>query len=540
MSLSDRVSDLFKRTQKGTDVLKESVVQHDRLDDGVLDDMVDRAAHFRNAMFDRPEINLDEMKDDEGNPIELTDEQREKAKDYTFWEDLFGDTFRALHTYEGPELENQDSIKPSRELNRRIMQQVISSDAFEKIRPQTRHDDMSSAFTAMSMTESLREMMSNELQEFILRAQQMGENEEQIENAQEALDALRDQIAQQGGAPTPQQKQAMQQAAQQKSQARGELAQQAAQQQTQGMGVDVMEAINEAVEDANESAQMISQMPGTEPGTGERMSPDQMLELAEKWKANPEMKQIAQMVGRMQRDIRYKRTNRIVGGREEIIDVKLGDDLPLLLPIEKMKLRNPLLRRDFIRRYYERSLVQYETQGYAEAGRGPVIVCIDGSGSMQGMENIWARSVALSLIVIAKREKRDAAAVEFSSSGQVQRWDFFANEPISPEKVLDFSSHFFNGGTDITQGLTSSKELIDTVAEFKKADVVLATDGHDYYREDDEELRREFVERGIRIHGVAIGMESNEYLEKMCESVVSAWDLAGSNTATDHLAEVIS
>jgi hypothetical protein len=57
------------------------------------------------------------------------------------------------------------------------------------------------------------------------------------------------------------------------------------------MGVDVMQAINEAVEDANESAQMISQMPGTEPGTGEqKMSPDQMIELAQKWKENPELK----------------------------------------------------------------------------------------------------------------------------------------------------------------------------------------------------------------------------------------------------------
>lgn len=539
MPHDDRVFDLFKRTQR-IDALTESVVRHDRLDDGVLDDMVDRAEHFRNAMYDRPEIDLDNITDAEGNAVELTDEQKEKAGEYVFWENLFADTFRALHTYDGPELQDPDRIKPSRELNRRIMQQVMSSEAFEKIRPQTRHDDMASAFTALSMTDKLRTMMSEELQEFVLRAQQMGEQEQQIENAQEALDALREQIGQQGGQPSPEQKQAMQQQAQAKSQARQQLAQQAAQQQTQGMGVAVIDAIEEAVEDANADATIISQMPGTEPGTGQKLSPDQMLELAEKWKQNPEMAEIARMVGRMQRDIRYKRTNRIIGGREEIIDVKLGDDLQLLLPHEKVKLRNPTLRKDFMRRYYEHSLMQYETRGYAEAGRGPVVVCLDGSGSMSGMPNVWARAVALSLIVIAKREKRDAAAVEFSSTGQVMRWDFMANEPINPEKVLDFASHQFGGGTDITTGVESAKELIDIVPEFKTADIVLATDGYDHYAEDDEELRKELTNRGVRVHGVAIGMESNEYLERMCESVVSAWDLAGSNDATDHLAEVIT
>lgn len=536
MALSDRIRDLFLRTKK-TPSLKTSVIRHDRLDDGVLDDMIERALHFRREMYDRPHIDPDQIEGAE----DLTPEQREELSgDYTAWEDLFGDLFRGLHTLDGPELEDSEDIKPSRELNRRIMQQVIGSDGFTDLRPQTRHDEISSAFTALNLAPKLRDTIQTELAEMVARTKQMEQSEDDIESAQEQLDAQREQVQQQGGQATPEQKQAMQQAAQQKSQARKDLAQQQAQQQQQGMGVGVIDAIEEAVEEANEDADLVGSLPGTDPGTGKKLTPDEMIELAEKWKANPEMKDIAMMVGRMQRDLRYKRTNRIVGGREEIVDVKLGDDLQWLLPHEKVKLRHPLLRRDFARRFYERSLVQYETQGYAEAGRGPIIMCIDGSGSMDGMPNIWARAVALSLISIAKREKRDAAAVEFSSTGQQQRWDFMANELIDPMKVIDFASHMFNGGTDITGGVLKAKELIDTVPQFKTADIVIATDGQDYFREDDAELRNELVARGVRLHGVAIGMASNSYLEEMCETVVPAWDLAGSNEATNHLAEAIS
>jgi uncharacterized protein with von Willebrand factor type A (vWA) domain len=539
--MSDRVRNLFFKTKKLPE-LSESVITHDRLDDGVLDDMTERALHFRRRRYDVPEVDLTGIEDDEGNLIELTDAQREEAESYVRWDNLFSDTFRALHTLDGPEVKPSDEIKPSCELNKRIMQQVIGSDKFQSLRPDTRHDEIASAFTAINLADSLEESLTGELTEMVLRTQEMKEQEDQAESAQEQLEALRDAVREQGGQATQEQKDAMKQAAQQKSNARQEIAQQQSQQQQQGMGANVIDAIDKAVDDAADAADAISNLPGTEPGTGQKLTPDEMIELAEKWKQNPQMQEIAKMLGRMQRDLRYRRTNRIVGGREEIIDVKLGSDLPLLLPHEKMKLRHPLLRRDFMRRFYEDSLLQYETQGYAEAGRGPIIVCIDGSGSMAGMPNIWARAVALSFVTIAKREKRDSACVEFSSRGQQKRWDFFAKQPVNPMKVLDFASHMFNGGTDITGGLELAMQMIRDVPEFKSADIVLATDGHDNYNPDDEELRKEAVARGVRLHGVAIGMdaEQNAYLQSMCETSVSAWDLAGSNDATDHLADMIS
>lgn len=538
LKLPDKIRDLFSRTKRMPE-LTTSVVEHDKLDDGVLDDMVDRALHFRRALYDKPNIDPDELP----NAEQLTDEQRERfTGDYDPWSDLFSDTFRALHTLDQPALRQPEEIKPSRELNRRILQQVLDTEEFQELRPDTRHDEIASAFTAISLSGGLRDLIEGELSELVAQSAQMEQSEQDAENAQQQLDDLREQVRDQGGQATDEQKQQIQEQVQVKTDARTELAQQQAQQQAQPIPQGVTEAVQEAVEEGQNAASAISSLPGTEPGSGVKLTPDQMIELAQEWRSNPEMFEMAKMMGRMQRDLRYRRTNRIVGGREEIVDVKLGNNLPLILPHEKVKLRHPLLRRDFIRRFYERSILEYETQGYAEAGRGPIVVLVDGSGSMGGMPNIWARSVALSLVSIARREKRDAAIVEYASSSQQRAWEFIAKAPMDPAKVISFASHMYNGGTDATPALAIAKQIIETKPAFKSADIVLITDGHDNYGDEDRELQASLREQGVRIHGVAIGMkaEQNTFLQQMCESTVSAYDLAGSNDATDHLAEVIS
>lgn len=535
-----RVRELFQRTKRLPE-LTDSVIRHDRLDDGVLEDMVDKAKHFRNRMFAQPRVDLDNLVDEDGNPIKLTRRQKAEAERYVAWSDLFKDSFRALHTLDSPELTASDEILPSRELNRRIMSQVIATEEFQDMRPNTRHDEIASAFAAMNLADGLEEALQGDLRKFVLEAKRLQDQEEEALDAERELQELRNKARQQGRLDD-RDKARMKALSQAKTNARQQIAQQQHQQQQKGLGTSVTQAIGDAVKGAHEAAGAISALPGAGMGGGANLSPDEMIELARKWKENPDLFEMAKMIGRMQRDIRYTRTNRVVGGREEIIDVKLGDDLPLLLPLEKVKLRNPLLRRDFMRRFYERSLMQYETRGYAEAGRGPIIVCIDGSGSMCGMPNVWARSVALSFITIARREKRDAAAVEFSSRGQVARWDFMAKEPLNPMQIISFASHMFQGGTDITQGIESSRDLIEQVPAFRTADIVVLTDGHDGYGQEDFDLRDNLRERGVRLHGVAVGMEArqNQYLQEICDSVVSAWDLGGSNEATAHLAEAIS
>lgn len=579
-----KIAGLFSRAKKAPE-LSNSVIKRDRMDDGVLEDMIDRAKLFRDTRFNQPEPDLDNLVDSDGNPIALTDAQRGRAEEYVAWGDLFDDVFRALHTYDEPEMLPEAEIKPSRELNRRIMQQVVTNENFQKLRPDTRHSSIESAFTAISMADGLSATLNTELQEFVVRAKEMNELEDKLGPAGGVPGAGPGQPGGSGGqggggggkqnpifdakkgnqfdpndpnnqTPNQQQQQGpaqMPNVNQQGTQhgAGGpdlnqiaqDLANKAAQQSQQGLGTSVMQAIDHALEQGKDAADAIANLPGYGEGAETRMSPDQMIELAQRWRETPELRNIARMTGRLTRDMRQKRARRIVGGNEEIVSVTLGDDIPLLLPHELATLRHPILKRDFQRRYHEQSLLQYETEGTDSAGRGPVCIVLDGSGSMYGMNNEWARSVALALITIARREKRDAIAVEFSSAGQVKAWEFLKKDTPNPAHVLDFVTHMFGGGTEIASGMVVAQEFIKTRPEFRKADIVLITDGGDYFDEQrDGQMRDELRAKGVRIHGVSIGFDakSNAYLQNMCDDVASAFDMAGGNAATDHLAEAIT
>lgn len=580
-----KLAGLFSRAKQAP-TLSGSVVRHDKLDDGVLEDMVERAKLFSRTRHDQPMVDLDNIQDEDGNLIALTEKQRGKVEQYVAWEDLFDDVFRTLHTYHEPELLPSDKVKPSRELNRRIIQQLISHDEFQKLRPDTRHSPIESAFTAISMADRLSHALQTELQEFVVRAKEMSELEDGLPGGDGCLpgggggggagqgqgaggnqDPIFENKKKKGGGGQDPANQPETQGQQGPAQLPGapdpnaqqdagsgmdtthydqiaqELADKAHEQQQQGLGGAVMDAINQSLKDGKEAADSIAGLPGYGQGAEQRMNPDHMIELAKKWRESPILRNVAQMTGRLQRDMRQKRAKRVVGGNEEIVDVTLGDDLSLILPHELAKLTHPLMKLEFQRAYHERSLLMYETEGTEAAGRGPVVVCLDGSGSMSGMPNEWARSVALALVTIAKREKRDAAVIEYSSGGQIAKWDFLKKEKVDPEKVLDFVTHFFGGGTRISEGMTVAKSFIEDRPEFRKADIILITDGGDHYNDErDGGLRDELRRKGVRIHGVSIGVDAkqNAYLNNMCDTSVTAYDMAGSNEATTHLAEAIT
>ena len=73
-------------------------------------------------------------------------------------------------------------------------------------------------------------------------------------------------------------------------------------------------------------------------------------------------------------------------------------------------LHHPILRKDFHRRFLDQELLQYSLRGVEEKGKGPMIVCLDGSSSMAGDKEIWSKAVTLTLLEIARTP---APAVSF-------------------------------------------------------------------------------------------------------------------------------
>lgn len=516
------VGDLFNTNRvKRRD---RSTVRRSKMDDGMFDKMREDAKVFKAEIDRAPEIEQTGEGSDEYVP---------------HWDDLVGDTFKSLYTYEEPGVLEPDEIKPSREVNRRVMQHMMGTSEFSGARPITRHAEIESAFATMGMAEQVREVLSEHMAELAEEAKEAEKQEKQIERQEEKAEEIREEVRSQEGEITPEQQGALTEAVNRKQNAQGRLAKSMEKMSEMPVTVGAATGLEEAAEQGKKDAQLIASLPGVGPGERQKLSPDEALRLAKMFKENPRLMEIAEMVGRLLRDMRFKRARRITGGREEVVDITMGSDVELVLPSEKMLLLDEDTELEFMRRYQEDALLQYEQRGTEEAGYGPLIIIRDESESMNGQRNIWAAAVSLALVAIARKEKRDAAVIAFGSSSEQKMWTFLANELFDPARIVDMAGHFFGGGTDATPAFKLAKGWVDTMT-FNKADIVHIGDGADNYQDDDTRLRDSLRDRGVRIHGVMIGQSPSRYQIEMCDTLVSAYDLAGANDATDALAANIS
>ena len=86
--------------------------------------------------------------------------------------------------------------------------------------------------------------------------------------------------------------------------------------------------------------------------------------------------------------------------------VTLDGDLGRLLPHELARLSLPELEDDTLRRLAERQLMSREYHGTEPVAKGPVILCVDESGSMHGEKVHTAKALALAMAWVARQQRR--------------------------------------------------------------------------------------------------------------------------------------
>jgi uncharacterized protein with von Willebrand factor type A (vWA) domain len=233
--------------------------------------------------------------------------------------------------------------------------------------------------------------------------------------------------------------------------------------------------VAQQLEDASQEAETW----GDTLGTGERSPPGQKLELGKRLAGNEKLKKLARMVGRMKLQSQALRKKVFERASEEVLEVEQGDSFHRLLPHELLSLHHPVLRKDFYRRFLDRQLIQYSLRGIEEKGKGPMIVCLDGSSSMSGDKEIWSKAVALTLLDIARRQRRLFRSICFSSAEtplQVLDMNPRDRYQVESKTVMDLAEYFPGGGTDFQKPLDAALECLKQ-SRFKKGDIVFITDG---------------------------------------------------------------
>lgn len=241
--------------------------------------------------------------------------------------------------------------------------------------------------------------------------------------------------------------------------------------------------------------------------------------LARTIKGSDTMKRLGVLAGRMRRLALGKRRLRTRAAASELSDVTTGSDLVRVLPHELLKLTDPLLALDFLRAFVERSLVQYDLIGKEREGRGPVVVLIDDSDSMDGPPATFARAAALALADIALLDRRPCRLVRFSHRINATLDLRPGHDPTS--ELLAFLDGSVSGGTSFELPLRAARGAIDSERVYERADVVLITDGEAELSDGFiAEWRRHGARTGLSTYAVHIGGAVPPVLRALTENVV--------------------
>lgn len=501
--------------------LSEHAVKASRVDHAVFADLRSRAPKIDETVRTPPTLNNGEQ------------------LNARVWERLAEDVFSEFYGDDEPALRARDHLSPAFHVNRELAAKQARDESFRETRAMTRGQRIESALGLKGALDSLARSYGDELAEH-------GERENEIANAQDELQSIDDMLEEMRETranPAPDEQlqkidDEIRELGKRKRQAVDALkTAQAAQVANAGDLVDAArKAIGRASEAASDAVKATSLLPGTQAGSGQHTSAEQSIGFAERVQGSPILQGVLEMLGRIETSMGTTRRQLRKGGYEEMVDIEMGDDLRLVLPAEKALLTHPVARFDFYRRLHERSLTQYEMWSEQELKRGPIIVGTDGSGSMQGAPNIFARGLTLATCSIGNREHRNTAAIEFGSTGQLREFHFPGDRPLDTETALDFAEHFYSGGTDINQVLLRAHDLIRAEAPFHAADLLIVTDGGDRITESTIVLRDKLREMGVKIHGICVGIRPTPYMIEVCDAVSSVFDFAGPNSTSDRVA----
>jgi len=235
--------------------------------------------------------------------------------------------------------------------------------------------------------------------------------------------------------------------------------------------------------------------------------------------------------------------------------VHRSDRIARMLPAESMLLGHARLRLVWHSRRAERTLLCYEDDDRMEEVRlhqsrvarprpglrpgrrpemGPMLVCVDTSGSMQGGAEAVAKAVVLEAIRTANAQHRPCHVFAFGGPDELVEMELAADS-AGIERLTRFLGQAFHGGTDICGPLEKALAKLED-QRWQLADLLIASDG-EFGATPDIVARIDAVKRklGLRVQGVLTGdRESIGFLE-VADNIYAVRDwrrYGGSNAAS--------
>ena len=239
-------------------------------------------------------------------------------------------------------------------------------------------------------------------------------------------------------------------------------------------------------------------------------------QLIERVGKTDKLRRIMKAAGRMKQVLETARANKPKPSPSPM-SYKYGNELSNVVPVELAALGDKELEPLFDAKYANSGLLEYDRRFKPRLGRGPLIFCLDFSGSMSGEPEINACALFVAMGRIAMREHRKVMFMPFASR---------AAEPqdITSAKMLVevlSKGYAIGSGTEFAPPLRNAQQVIADNPKYKRADIMFVTDG---YSSVSPTFRDKFVaskkKLDHRVFGLAIGTRFEKQLQPLFDALV--------------------
>ena len=226
---------------------------------------------------------------------------------------------------------------------------------------------------------------------------------------------------------------------------------------------------------------------------------EQIKRWADYFSQDEDVQRLCEMLGRLRTAERIKRAEWIrttkiipetrpdINSREEISGIRADRNIAHVLPQELALLADEDTEILFDMKFVENRLMCFDMTGYLteniavekdelvedleEEKAGPVIICVDTSGSMQGPPETIAKAVTLYMTTTAIRQKRNCYLINFSTGIESADLSEIANIP----KLVEFLKKSFHAGTDIAPAVEHALDIMK-MTSYQKSDLLVISD----------------------------------------------------------------
>jgi len=257
------------------------------------------------------------------------------------------------------------------------------------------------------------------------------------------------------------------------------------------------------------------------------------IELLNSRKKNHALEEILSLIGRKPSDagnrkahLSYGNQNLPHSGGSDIRGITVGQSFSSLLPFETALFSDSQTEDVFLHKYVDHQLQLFHHKSengktsrglnnVRTKGRGPMIICMDTSGSMEGHPLDVARVVVSNIFMEVQRQKRACLLILYSEDIDVidlkNAWENYKVRLGGGYKDFILQIPIEYGATDITEMLLAIFGLWENSQYYQLADVLVISD-FEIPKPSIDLLSKMMYYRGLgyRFFGYKIGSEETE------------------------------